>query len=99
MRESTKKKAVFAACVSAGIAAAVGFGTKIFEFVRSFLRGETEFALSSVSVYLMVALGFLCMFLWATLRGQFRDIEEPKRRMLEREAALDAGGYLREENS
>ncbi len=99
MRDSTKQTVVFGACCAAGIVAAVAFGTKIFEFVRSFATGEMQFALSAVGVYLMVALGFFCLFVWATLRGQFKDIEEPKERMLEREAALDAGGYVREDAS
>jgi cbb3-type cytochrome oxidase maturation protein len=69
--------------------AGLGFFYKLFELAASFLAGETSFALGPVSVYLAVAGGFLCLFVWATLRGQFHDIEAPKMRMLEREAALD----------
>jgi hypothetical protein len=48
-----------------------------------------------VSVYVMVASGFACLFAWATFRGQFRNIEGPKRWMLEREKALDEGRLVR----
>lgn len=33
--------------------------------------------------YLLVAGGFFCLFFWAYLSGQFRDIEAAKYRMLE----------------
>jgi hypothetical protein len=40
--------------------------------------------------YLAVAAGFTCLFIWALLRGMFRDVEAPKHTMLENEAKLDA---------
>jgi cbb3-type cytochrome oxidase maturation protein len=39
--------------------------------------------------YLLVAAGFLCMFLWAYFSGQFRDVEAPKYRMLEMQREID----------
>jgi nitrogen fixation-related uncharacterized protein len=39
--------------------------------------------------YLIVALGFACLFLWAYFSGQFRDIEAPKYRMLEMQREID----------
>ena len=42
--------------------------------------------------YLIVALGFACLFLWAYFSGQFRDIEAPKYRMLEMQREIDRDG-------
>lgn len=39
--------------------------------------------------YLLVAAGFFCLFLWAYLAGQFRDMESAKYRMLEMQAQID----------
>ena len=39
--------------------------------------------------YLLVAAGFLCLFLWAYFTGQYRDVEAPKYRMLEMQAEID----------
>ncbi len=39
--------------------------------------------------YLLVAAGFFCLFLWAYLAGQFRDMEAAKYRMLELQAQID----------
>ena len=67
-----------------------GFGTKFYEFVL-LARGDTEgvFAVAPVINYLLASLGFLCLFGWAIANGMFRDIEQPKRTMLEIEARLD----------
>jgi hypothetical protein len=68
-----------------------GFGTKFYEFVI-LARGDVEgvFAVTPVVNYLMASLGFLCLLGWATANGMFRDIEAPKRTMLENEERLDA---------
>jgi F0F1-type ATP synthase assembly protein I len=92
-----RRRIVLAVYAIVSICAAAGFAFKLFEFSRSFLTGESSFALPGVTVYLMVACGFSAMFLWATLNGQFRDVEAPKRRLLDREAALDAGCWLSQE--
>jgi len=39
--------------------------------------------------YLLVAAGFLCLFLWAYFTGQYRDVEGPKYRMLEMQHEID----------
>lgn len=68
-----------------------GFGTKFYEFVL-LARGDVEgvFAVTPVINYLLASLGFLCMFGWAAANGMFRDIEQPKRTMLEIQQQLDA---------
>lgn len=58
-----------------------------------FTEQEVEdggFALVPIMNYLLVSTGFLLLFVAALLHGMFRDIEQPKREMLEREALLDS---------
>jgi nitrogen fixation-related uncharacterized protein len=70
-----------------------GFLFKFAEFLRNALSGETVgFALVPVVIYLTVAVGFGALLAWAALSGQFRDIEAPKYRMLEREEEMDRLG-------
>ena len=99
MTEQKPSRFLVTLYILVGIGGAVGFGTKVFEFAKSFLTGESSFALPGLTVYFMVASGFTCLFLWATLRGQFRQIEGPKHWMLEREQALDSGLWLDEEEA
>lgn len=68
----------------------LGFGTKFRELV-ALSRGEAEgwFAVSPVVNYLLASLGFLCLFGWAAAHGMFRNMEEPKRHMLDIERILD----------
>jgi cbb3-type cytochrome oxidase maturation protein len=42
-----------------------------------------------VLTYLLVAAGYLLLFLWAYASGQFRDLEGPKYRMLEMQEDID----------
>jgi len=67
-----------------------GFGAKFVEFI-AIARGRSEglFAVTPIVNYLCASLGFLCLLLWATFQGMFRDVERPKFEHLEREAALD----------
>jgi hypothetical protein len=67
-----------------------GFGTKFLEFIALY-RGDVDgvFAITPILNYLLASLGFLCLFGWAALGGMFRDVEQPKRTMLENEARLD----------
>lgn len=70
-----------------------GFVIKFFEFVQTF-RGEAGgiFAITPMVNYLLASLGFLCMLIWATTNGMFRDLEGPKFSMLDREQELDRVG-------
>jgi hypothetical protein len=78
-----------------------GFGTKFIELIAVY-RGEVDgaFAIAPIVNYLLASSGFLLLFLWATLNGMFRDLEQPKRTMLENEAWLDLldGPYNRRPN-
>jgi len=39
--------------------------------------------------YLLVATGFVCLFLWAWVKGHFRNVEAPKYRMLQMQRQID----------
>lgn len=75
------------------IAVIVGGGTfvyKLIEFART--AGSEEmpgFAVVSVVPYFAATIGFLLLAVWAFLRGHFKDIEEPKYRMIEQEEKYD----------
>lgn len=75
------------------LSAGTAFLFKLYEFYHTATTSGPE-ALGSFLIpvlnYLVVASGFFCLFLWAYLSGQFRDLEAPKYRMLERELALEA---------
>jgi nitrogen fixation-related uncharacterized protein len=79
---------VLAVCIL--IPACYGFGRKFLELVALVGDEEGTFAVMPVVNYLLATLGFGMLFLWAMLHGMFRDIEAPKRTMLENEAQLDA---------
>ena len=66
------------------------FGVKFMELI-AVARGEPDgvFAVSPIVNYLLASVGFLLLFVWATLNGMFHDIERPKQQMLETEAWLD----------
>lgn len=68
----------------------VGFAAKFIEFIHTF-QGDAAgaFAITPMVNYLLASAGFFCLLVWATLNGMFRDIEEPKRTMLEHDALLD----------
>ena len=69
-----------------------GFGSKFIEFITIF-RGDVDgaFAIAPILNYLLASIGFLLLFLWATLNGMFHDIEKPKHTMLKTESQLDKG--------
>ncbi len=68
----------------------LGFGFKFLELMHV-LQGEDSgrFALTPIMNYLCASLGFLCLLIWATCQGMFRDIERPKETMLEMEDRLN----------
>lgn len=67
------------------------FGFKLIEFVYSFTGDQPlRFAILPVLTYLIVAAGFACLFFWAYLTGQFKNVEAPKYRMLELQDEIDS---------
>jgi TRAP-type C4-dicarboxylate transport system permease small subunit len=80
------------------LAVAFGGGTfvyKLVEFASTAGREEMPgFALVSVVPYFAATFGFLLLAIWAFLRGHFKDIEEPKYRMLDQEKEYDRADQL-----
>jgi len=74
------------------LVAGAAFVFKLIEFIKVATQdgpGAMASFLIPVLNYLMVAAGFLCLFFWAYLTGQFSDVEAPKYRMLEMQAEID----------
>jgi hypothetical protein len=75
------------------LVAGTAFAFKLIEFVHTATRRGPD-ALGSFLIpvlnYLLVAAGFGLLFLWAYFRGQFRDVERPKYRMLQMQRQIDA---------
>jgi len=70
-----------------------GFVYKLVQFTHEALQAEgASFAVVPVVVYICVALGFLSLFIWALLRGQFSNVEEPKYRLLDTEEHYERHG-------
>jgi nitrogen fixation-related uncharacterized protein len=86
-----KKSRVGAVVLGVGtVVAALTFSYKIVEFVMTLDSPEAPgFAVVPVVTYFIVAAGYVLLFLWAYLNGQFADMERPKDTFLKREAELD----------
>lgn len=69
----------------------VGFVLKFVEFIRTFHNSaDGAFAITPMLNYLLASLGFFFLLIWAAFNGMFRDIEQPKYRMLEIDTKLNA---------
>jgi cbb3-type cytochrome oxidase maturation protein len=80
------------------LTAGTAFLFKLIEFfVTATSQGADALASFLIPVlnYLLVAAGFLCLFLWAYSSGQFRDVEHAKYRMLELQQEIDRQEALR----
>ncbi len=68
-------------------------GISFFIKVGSYFMVEVEEGMSGFALpffnYLFVALGFVSLFVWAFLRGHFRDINRPSQEMLEMERSFE----------
>lgn len=83
------------------ITAGTAFLFKLIEFIYQFISADNTvaggqgvrhgfiFAISPLMTYLIVAAGFACLFVWALLGGQFKDVEAPKYRMLDLQDQID----------
>ena len=74
------------------VTAGSAFTMKLIDFYVTATREGAQ-ALGSFLVpvfnYLCIAAGFALLFLWAYSRGQFRNVEAPKYRMLEQNRQCD----------
>jgi nitrogen fixation-related uncharacterized protein len=93
----TNRAAYIWVMVFGTLLAGVAFAFKIAEFLHTLESTEVEgFVVVPVTIYFVVAAGYVCLFLWAWSSGHFRRIEEPKYRMLEQELEyerLEEQGY------
>jgi hypothetical protein len=72
--------------------AGAGFVFKFIEYTLSVFASDNElvnFAITPLIMYMSVAAGFLLLFVWTVLRGDYKDIERPKYRLFERELEID----------
>ncbi len=75
------------------LVAGVAFVYKIAEFIFTLNSNEVQgFADVPVTIYFVVAAGWLCLLVWSYVSGQFTDIERPKVEMLELEEAYEQRG-------
>jgi len=80
------------------LTAGSAFVFKLIEFfVTATQQGSDALASFLIPLlnYLLVAGGFFCLFLWAWLSGQLRDVESAKYRMLELQRRFDANELAR----
>lgn len=74
---------------------------KMVQFARTVAQADIAgFAVIPITAYVLVGIGFTCLFVWALLRGEFNNIEKVKYDILEREEALEraeAGESARDE--
>ncbi len=98
MREQLiRTRVVFAFVVIVMLLAGGGFAYKMAEFVLTMYRHDIEgFGAVAIATYLTGLVPIVCITLWAVLTGRFRDIEQPKYRMLELDREIDRGGELGE---
>jgi nitrogen fixation-related uncharacterized protein len=74
-------------------AAAVAFVYKIAEFLFTLNEGAVQgFADVPVTIYFVVAAGWLLLLVWCFLSGKFKDVEQPKYDMLRMEEEYERRG-------
>jgi len=91
-RRRPRAKTIVLWIITVGIVLPGGYGfvEKFIQFVRTLRTDATGgFTIVPIMNYLLMTAGFVCLLVWATARGMFRDIERPKYTMLEREAQLE----------
>ncbi len=68
-------------------------GLSFFAKVGSYFMVEMEEGMSGFALpffnYLFIALGFVSLFIWAYLKGHFKDIEKPSYDMMEMEQSFE----------
>jgi len=71
--------------------AGVGFSVKIVEFADDLTSEHgLQFAGAHLLTYGLIAAGFLLLLVLCFLSGHFKDVEEPKHDLLEKERRYDA---------
>ncbi len=93
---TTKARWLTGLWVTIVVVAALAFIFKMTEFIFTWTDPTTDrfggFAFIAVGLYLVGMIPILFLMLWAVFRGHFRDIEQPKYRMLELQEEIDRYG-------
>jgi hypothetical protein len=75
------------------LCAGVAFAYKVAEFIFTLGSDEVKgFADVPVTVYFVVAAGWLCLLIWCWVTGKFTELERAKYEMLEMEAEYERRG-------
>lgn len=92
-REKRERLVLWGAMIFGIFAAGVAFVYKIAEFIFTLNGNDVKgFADVPVTVYFVVAAGWLCLLVWSYLTGKLTDIESTKFEMLEMEAEYERRG-------
>ena len=91
MTKATYRRVILSAFLFAMGVAGAGFSIKLVEFADDLTAQKgLAFAGSHLLTYGLVATGFLFLLAVCFFAGHFRDIEEPKNDLLEKERLHDA---------
>jgi hypothetical protein len=84
---------MWAAMIGGILAAGIAFIYKISEFIFTLNESSVQgFADVPVTIYFVVAAGWLLLLVWCFMTGQFTNVEEPKYEMLRREEEYERRG-------
>lgn len=68
-------------------------GLSFIAKIASYFMVEMEEGMSGFALpffnYLFIAIGFICLFIWAFFMGHFKDIDKPSYDMLEMERSFE----------
>ncbi len=85
--------ALWAAMIGGVFLAGVAFVYKIAEFIFTLNSDSVQgFADVPVTIYFVVAAGWLLLLVWCFLSGKFKNVEEPKYEMLRLEEEYERRG-------
>jgi len=85
--------ALWAAMIGGTFLAGVAFVYKISEFIFTLNSDSVQgFADVPVTIYFVVAAGWLLLLVWCFLSGKFKNVEEPKYEMLRMEEEYERRG-------
>lgn len=90
-RETRGKRIVFW-CIALAILVpgTIGFIDKLGTFIRTLgVERGAGFTLVPLANYFIMAIGMICLLVWAVTHGMFRDVEGPKYTMLDQEDELN----------
>ena len=91
--ERREKLLLWGAMILGIVAAGAAFAYKVAEFLFTLGSGEVQgFADVPVTVYFVVATGWLCLLAWSYVTGKFTDVESSKWDMLRQEEEYERRG-------